>query len=160
MSHFAISTSKEPVRLFKSNFLEFFTHIHPAVMKLMARAKGLEGIILITDSIQPAGLVDGEYLLEGQKLLLKNGEARLEDGTLAGSTLSLEKGLHHFIRATNEPLERAWVCASLNPATSIHLQDSKGSIEPGKDADLVLLDPDFAVQLTMVEGCIVYRRAA
>lgn len=135
-------------------------HVHPAVMKLMARARGLEGIILITDSIQPAGMVDGEYMLEGQKVALKNGEARLEDGTLAGSTLSLEKGLHHFIRATNETLEHAWVCASLNPATSIHLQESKGSIEPGKDADLVLLDSDFNVHLTMVEGSIVYRRAA
>ncbi len=134
-------------------------HIHPAVMKLLARAKGLGGVILITDSIKPAGMPDGEMMVEGQKIMLKNGEARLADGTLAGSALSLEKGLVNFMAATHEPLDRAWICASLNPAKAIRLETTKGSIQPGKDADLVLLNRELGVQLTLVEGKVVYRRS-
>ena len=133
-------------------------HVHPAVMKLLARAKGMSGVILITDSIRAAGMPDGEWMLEGQKIFVRNGEARTADGTLAGSTLSLEKGMANFIAATHEPLDRTWVCATLNPAKAIHLEDSKGSIEPGKDADLVLLDRKFEVEMSMVGGRVVYRR--
>lgn len=133
-------------------------HIHPAVMKLLARAKGLRGVILVTDSILAAGLPDGEMRVEGQKVFLKNGEARLSDGTLAGSTLSLEKGLANFIKAIREPLDQAWICASLNPAKAIHLEQAKGSIEPGKDADLVLVNREFEVLITLVEGQVVYQR--
>ncbi len=133
-------------------------HVHPAVIKLLARAKGLSGVILITDSIKPAGLSDGEVMVEGQKIIVWNGEARLEDGTLAGSTLSLEKGLANFILAAHESLDKAWVCATLNPARAIHMDESKGSIAAGKDADLVLLDRSFNVSMTMVAGKVVYRR--
>jgi N-acetylglucosamine-6-phosphate deacetylase len=133
-------------------------HIHPAVMELMARAKGMAGVILITDSIQPAGLPDGEYVVEGRRITLMNGEARLPDGTLAGSTLTLIKGLQNFMNAVHRPIDEAWVCASLNPAKAIHQDENKGSILPGKDADLILVDRNFEVLLTMVEGQVVFRR--
>ena len=133
-------------------------HIHPAVMKLMAKAKGMQGIILITDSIQPAGLSDGKYDMDGRWITLQHGEARLQDGTLAGSTLSLNKGLQNFSRASQRPLDDTWVCATLNPATAIHLEKTKGSLMPGKDADIILVDSEFEVKFTMVEGRFVYRR--
>jgi len=133
-------------------------HIHPAVMELMARAKGMAGVILITDSIQPAGLPDGEYVVEGRRITLMNGEARLPDGTLAGSTLTLIKGLQNFMNAVHRPIDEAWVCASLNPAKAIHQDENKEDILPGKDADLILVDRNFEVLLTMVEGQVVFRR--
>jgi N-acetylglucosamine-6-phosphate deacetylase len=132
-------------------------HIHPAVMKLMARAKGMQGVILITDSIQPAGLPDGNYTMDGRPITLRNGEARLQDGTLAGSTLTLNKGLQNFTKASQRPLDEAWVCATLNPAAAIRLEQTKGSLTPGKDADLIVVDHDFDVRFTMVEGTLVYR---
>lgn len=134
-------------------------HIHPAVMKLLANAKGLEKIILITDSIMGAGMPEGEILLEGQRAVIKNGEARLMDGTLAGSLLSMEKALQNFSIAVDEPLDRAWVCSSYNAARSIHVDDRKGSLGIGKDADLVLMNDRFEVLMTMVEGRIVYQAA-
>ena len=70
-----------------------------------------------------------------------------------------EKGLVNFISATHEPLDKAWICASLNPAKAIHFETTKGSIQPGKDADLVLLNQELEVQLTVVEGNVVYRRS-
>ncbi len=135
-------------------------HVHPAVIKLTAKAKGLAGVILITDSIQPAGLPDGESMVEGQKIILKNGEARLMDGTLAGSTLTLVRGLQNFVKASQVPVDDAWICATLNPAKAIHVDEHKGSIAPGKDADLTLVDRNFGVKMTMVEGRIVFRGQA
>lgn len=132
-------------------------HIHPAVMKLLLAAKGLDGIILITDSIMGAGMPDGEILLEGQKAVLKNGEARLLDGTLAGSLLSMENALKNFVQATGVSIDQAWVCSSLNAARALHINDRKGSLGIGKDADLVMLDDQYRVQMTMIEGKIVYQ---
>ena len=132
-------------------------HIHPAVMKLLAMAKGLDCVILVTDSILGTGLPDGEILLEGQRVVLQNGAARLLDGTLAGSLLTMERGLRNFIQAVEIPLEQAWVCSSFNAARAIHIEQHKGSLKIGMDADLVMLNDHFDVQMTFVEGRIVFQ---
>ena len=115
-------------------------HLHPGAMKLIVKAKGKDQIILISDSMMAAGLSDGEYTLGGQRVTVKNKEARLSDGTLAGSTLILNKAIYNMVQMVGVPLEDAVRMATLNPARAIGLERKKGSIEIGKDADLVVFD--------------------
>jgi N-acetylglucosamine-6-phosphate deacetylase len=131
-------------------------HVHPAVMRILYAAKGPHGVILITDAMRGTGMPDGEYPIDERIVLVKDSPARLPDGTLAGSTLSMERALRNLIAATGHPLEVVWPCSSLNAARALHLADRKGSIEAGKDADLVLLDAALEVRMTVAEGRIVY----
>lgn len=131
-------------------------HVHPAVMRILYAAKGPHGVILITDAMRGTGMPDGEYPIDERIVLVKDSAARLPDGTLAGSTLSMERALRNLIAATGQPLEVVWPCSSLNAACALHLADRKGSIEAGKDADLVLLDAALEVRMTVAEGRIVY----
>ncbi|MCX6056368.1 MAG: N-acetylglucosamine-6-phosphate deacetylase [Chloroflexi bacterium] len=133
-------------------------HVHPAVMKLLVNSKSAQGVILVTDSISAAGLEDGTYQFDGQRVTCSQGSARLEDGTLAGSTITMEKALKNLINASERPLDELWRCSSLNAAEAIHLEDHKGKIKAGYDADLVLLDSDLQVLLSMVAGNIVFGR--
>jgi N-acetylglucosamine-6-phosphate deacetylase len=131
-------------------------HVHLGAMRLLWRVKGDDGVNLITDAVKPAGLPDGQYDLNGRSVTVARGEVRLPDGTLSGSTLTLDRALVNFSRATGEPLERLWKAVSLNAARAIRVDDRKGSLAVGKDADLALLDPDGSVQLTVVGGRIVH----
>ena len=134
-------------------------HVHPGAMNLLYRAKGADGVILITDAVRGAGMPDGEYPIDDRVTIVRDGAVRLPDGTLAGSTLTMDKALRNFMQVTNRPLSELWQCSSLNAARAIGVSASKGSIEVGKDADLVLVDSSINVHLTVVEGRIVYRRA-
>jgi N-acetylglucosamine-6-phosphate deacetylase len=131
-------------------------HVHPAIMDILVKAKTPQGVILITDSISAVGMPEGIYALEGQQVTLANGAARLADGTLAGSTLTMDAALRNFSAATHLPLEEIWMCSSLNAAQVIHVDDHKGRIAPNYDADLVLLDSNLHVQLTMVDGQVCF----
>lgn len=131
-------------------------HVHPAAQKILVDVKGTEGVILITDAIRGAGLPDGEYPMDERKVTIRAGAVRLPDGSLAGSVLTLERGLQNICRASGRPLEEAWRMSSLNAARAIGIHQRKGSLEVGKDADLVLLDDDFNVVLTVVEGNVVF----
>jgi len=134
-------------------------HLHPAVVKLVARIKGFEKIVLITDAISPTGLPDGEYPLFGQPVRVEQGIPRLPDGTLAGSTLTMNRAVKNFMAFIGCSLHEAVLCASLTPARLLGIAHRKGSIEEGKDADLVIFDPDFNVHFTIIGGNIVYARA-
>jgi len=131
-------------------------HIHPAVMRLLYRVKGPEKIVLITDAMQATGLQDGEYTLAGQKVTVTQGKATLEDGTLAGSTLTLDRAVKNMVNEIGCDLPAAAKMASLNAATLLGINDKKGSIMPGKDADLVIMNKDFQVTATMVQGEFVF----
>ncbi len=131
-------------------------HVHPAVMDILVKAKTAQGVILVTDSISAVGMPEGIYSLEGQQVTLANGSARLADGTLAGSTLTMDAALCNFASATHLPLEEIWMCSSLNAAQAIHMDDHKGRIAPNYDADLVLLDSNLHIQLTMIEGQVCF----
>jgi N-acetylglucosamine-6-phosphate deacetylase len=132
-------------------------HVHPAAMRVLWQAKGADGVLLISDAVRGAGLPAGStYLQDGRRVTIRDS-AYLDDDTLAGSTLTLDAALRNFMRATGEPLERLWQTSSLNAARALGLADRKGSLHVGADADLVLLDADLAVRLTVVEGQIVYR---
>jgi N-acetylglucosamine-6-phosphate deacetylase len=135
-------------------------HVHPAVQKILVDVKSPAGVILITDAIRGAGLPDGNYLIDGRIGIVKNGAVRLSDGRLAGSILTMDRALENIFRSTGRSLNELCPMASLNAAQAIGVSNSKGSLEPGKDADLVLLDSRFNVLLTMVNGEIVWNSEA
>ncbi len=133
-------------------------HVHPAVMKLIYRVKGDGGIILITDAIRASGMPDGEYTFMDQKIFVKEKKAYLEDGTLAGSTLTMEVAVKNMVELAEVPLTHAVRMASLNGAKVLGLSRRKGILAVGKDADLVLLDNAYEVQMTVSEGIVRYSR--
>ena len=133
-------------------------HVHPIAMSLLWKAKGKDGVILISDAISATGLDEGEHLVDGRPVIIQDGAVRLSDGNLAGSILTMEKALYNFSQAIDEPLENIWQTASLNPAKALGIDQHKGSLEVGKNADVVLLDEhDYQVCLTIAEGRIVYQ---
>ena len=133
-------------------------HISADLFGLVAKVKG-DNLILITDCTRAGGLADGEYTLGGQPIFVKGIECRLKDGTIAGSVLRLNNAVRNVRDHTNLPLEQIVRMASLNPARAIGVADRKGSLEAGKDADIVLTDADFQVQRTIIGGETVYEKA-
>ncbi|MGI8914148.1 MAG: N-acetylglucosamine-6-phosphate deacetylase [Chloroflexota bacterium] len=131
-------------------------HVHPAVMRVLVAAKGTADVILITDAIRATGMLDGDYGIDSRTVTVRNGAVRLPDGTLAGSVLTMDVALRNIAAATGLPLRDLWPLTSLNAARAIGLSAAKGSLEVGKDADLVLLDDQFQVMLTVAEGAVVY----
>ena len=132
-------------------------HVHPAVQKILVDVKTPAGIILITDAVRPAGLPPGEYILDDRPVNTHSGAVRLADGTLAGSILSMERALQNICSASGRPLTEMWPASSLNAARAIGMSACKGSLEVGKDADLVLLDDSFKVHLTIAQGEFVFQ---
>jgi N-acetylglucosamine-6-phosphate deacetylase len=140
-------------------------HLHPTMVRLAVAAKGVEEVLLVTDSMAATGCADGEYDLGPMKVIVRDGEARLASGALAGSTLTLERAVRNVAQWTDDPsasasgqsLAGAWQMASLNPARQLGLDDHLGRIAPGYDADLMAMDADGNVVLAMVGGEIAYR---
>ncbi|HEX2978884.1 MAG TPA: N-acetylglucosamine-6-phosphate deacetylase [Anaerolineaceae bacterium] len=132
-------------------------HVHPAVQKILVDVKTPGRVILVTDAIRGTGMNDGEYQIDHRTITIKNGEVRLPDGTIAGSVLTMERALRNVMKATGRPLSECWVMSSLNAAREIGISNRKGSLEVGKDADLVLLDEAGQVKLTVAEGRVTYR---
>jgi N-acetylglucosamine-6-phosphate deacetylase len=135
-------------------------HVHPIVMKILVEAKGPSHVILITDAVRWAGSQEGVYKMDHRDVVVKDGAVRLTSGALAGSTLTMNRALQNITRATGRGLSELWPVSSLNAARAIGISDEKGSLEVGKHADLVLLDDDFRVYMTVVEGEVVYSSAA
>jgi N-acetylglucosamine-6-phosphate deacetylase len=131
-------------------------HVHPAVMKILLQSKTASGITLVTDSISATGMPDGIFELEGQPVYCRDGAARLADGTLAGSVLTMDQALRNFVQATGGTLDILWPSVNHNAARAIHLDHRKGLLTSGMDADLVILDSNLQVKLTMIEGKIVF----
>lgn len=132
-------------------------HLAPTTIRLALAAKGVDDMLLVTDSMAATGCDDGEYILGPLKVIVRDGEARLESGALAGSTLTLERAVANVARWTDAGLGGAWQMASLNPARQLGIDDHAGRIAPGYDADLAAMDSSGHVVLTMVEGEVVYR---
>jgi N-acetylglucosamine-6-phosphate deacetylase len=133
-------------------------HIHPAIFQILLNAKGKDKMILITDSMRAGCMGDGESELGGQKVIVANNSARLTDGTLAGSILTLNKAVYNILKYTDLEIYETVALASLNPAKLIKVDNVKGSIKIGKDADLIIFDEELKVGLTISEGKIVYRK--
>jgi len=133
-------------------------HIHPAVLKLAYEELGPERTIPITDGMQAIGLGDGMFIYNGVEYESKAGAARYKDGTLIGTALGLSQMLQRFIEFTDCPLDVAIRMFTQNPARLLGLENRKGSIKVGKDADLILLDHDLSVYATIVAGKIVFHK--
>ncbi|HHW58491.1 MAG TPA: N-acetylglucosamine-6-phosphate deacetylase [Clostridia bacterium] len=134
-----------------------FIHSHPAAVKIFLKIKGIDKVILISDAMSACGLGDGEYSLGGQKVIVEKGVARLENGSLAGSTLTLDKAVAN-ITTLGIPLFEAIKMAATNPAKAIGIYKRKGSIAIGKDADITILNNDLTVDMTIVGGKVVYSK--
>ena len=130
-------------------------HVHRRLFLLVARMKG-ENLVLITDCTRAGGLADGEYTLGGQPIFVKGIECRLADGTIAGSVLKLNEAVRNLMENTQLPIWKAVNAASLNPARRIGLADKKGSLEAGKDADIVICDDRFNIHRTISGGRTIY----
>ena len=131
-------------------------HVHPAVVRTAVRAKGVGRVVLVTDAMPPVGAAVQEFSLLGRRVAAQDGACRLADGTLAGSTLTMDQALRNVIEWTGVPLQDALGMATLLPARLIGADASKGSLEVGKDADVVVMDRDLRVLLTMIGGQVVY----
>lgn len=132
-------------------------HLHPGSVRLLLKCKGWDRVIAVTDSIMAAGLPDGNYRLGVNDVIVKDGDAKLADaGTRAGSTLTMIQALRNLIRFTGHPLEDVLPLLSENPAAALRLDDRKGKIQPGFDADLVVLGAQLDVVTTIVGGQTVY----
>jgi len=131
-------------------------HLHPAILRLALKVKGASHIALVTDAMRGAGLPDGRYELGGLPVVVAEGSARLADGRLAGSVLTMERAVANMADVAGLSLEEAWVMGSAVPARVLSLDHRKGSIAEGMDADLALLAPDGAVQATIVGGRVVF----
>lgn len=134
-------------------------HLHPAIVRLLIKTKGEDRVIAVTDSIMAAGLGDGHYKLGANEIVVREGDAKLTDlKTRAGSTLTLNQALINLKAFTNKPLETLSKLLSKNPADYLGIGNYKGQIEVGYDADLVVLEEDLTVSMTLVEGKRVYTK--
>jgi N-acetylglucosamine-6-phosphate deacetylase len=146
----ALLTSSVPCGLIADGI-----HTHPSTVKLAYRAKGAQGITLVTDAMAAMGMPPGRYRLSDREVSVDATSARLADGTLAGSILTLDQAVRNVIEFTGCSLAEALTMATATPARVLRL-DRKGRIAPGCDADLVILDESLHVERTLVAGRSVY----
>ncbi|MFE7374509.1 N-acetylglucosamine-6-phosphate deacetylase [Bacillus cereus] len=126
-------------------------HIHPDMVKLAYKLKGPKKVSVITDAMRAKGLEDGLYELGGQPVHVKDGSARLEDGTLAGSILKMDQAFRNVIEFTGCSIEDAVLMTSVNQAEEFGL-NNKGALAVGKDADFVVMTEDLHVYDTVRLG--------
>lgn len=133
-------------------------HVHPAVMELLLKLKGANGIILITDSIRAGGMHEGEYEFADQKVFMKDKKAYLADGTLAGSTLTLNLAIKHLMETAGARITDAIRMASLNGAKVLNIENKKGILAVGKAADITVLNDHYDVVMTVLNGEIRHQK--
>ena len=146
----ALTDDRVSVELIADTF-----HVSAHLYSLVTRMKG-DKLVLITDCTRAGGLEDGEYTLGGQPIFVKGIECRLADGTIAGSVLKLNRAVRNLMDYTDLPVWEAVNAASLNPAKRIGVDERKGSLETGKDADIAIVNENFDVLRTIVGGRSVY----
>ncbi len=130
-------------------------HIHPRMIDLACRCIPKSKLVGISNANEAAGLKDGDYKFGDEAICVKNGRAVLVDGVLAGATAFLDENFRRLLEYSHLTDSEAVACFTINPARSIGLQD-RGEIKPGKRADLVIMNANHDVQMTVVEGRIVY----
>ena len=131
-------------------------HVHPAILGLTVRLKGVDNVVLVSDSIKPAGLPDGEHVIDGRTFLIEDGFIKLESGVIAGSSIGLNQAVQNMVEKVGITLPDAIQMATDNPARLLGLK-TKGRLENGYDADIAILDDDFNVLETIVQGKTIYR---
>lgn len=133
-------------------------HMSPVIYELLLKTKSPDRIILVTDCMRAGGMPEGHYELGGQKVTVTDGKCMLENGTIAGSTLKLNRGLLNFIAQTGLRIEKAVRFITENPAKYIGEYDRIGSLDTGKLADITITDSQLGVIYTIKEGEMVYEK--
>lgn len=126
-------------------------HISPAALRILFKTIGDGRLVVISDSMSSAGCKDGEYSLGGQKVIVSGGKAHLENGTIAGSTTNICEEFKNLL-SFGIPFESALKCCTINPAKVIGADKVCGSIEQGKNADLVIVDKELNIRYVMIKG--------
>lgn len=133
-------------------------HLHPPIIRLLLKTKGWDRMIAVSDSIMAAGYPDGEYLLGPNRVIVKDGDAKLtESGVRAGSTLTMDTALRNLLHITNSPLEKVVPLVSTNASSLLGLANL-GDLRPTMRADLTILDEVMDVVGTITGGVLTYWR--
>ena len=131
-------------------------HVHPSMVRLAFKIFGANRMILISDTMEAAGMPDGEYALGGQAVTVRGNVATLHDGTIAGSVTNLALCLKTAVTQMHIPLADALRAATMNPASALGVAEERGSISAGKVADCVILDPEtVTVEHVVLRGCLL-----
>ena len=132
-------------------------HVSVPAMRLLVKNKPLDKLSLITDAMRAKGLPDGVSELGGQTVYVKGGEARLADGTLAGSVLRMNRAVQNMVEKVGVPFTQAIDYATINPARMLKIDEEAGSIKVGKRADFTVLNANYDVVMTIRGGEIIYQ---
>ncbi len=133
-------------------------HVSVPAIKLVVKSKPADKVTLITDAMRAKHMPDGDYELGGQPVIVVNGEARLHNGTLAGSVLKMNDAVKNVHKLAGIELTKVLDMASINPAKNIGVENVRGSIKVGKFADFAVLNENFDVMMTIVEGRVIYQK--
>ncbi len=147
------------VALSRDNYCELIAdnkHVSPLLFPMIRKAKGDDKLILITDCMRAGGLDEGIYSLGGQRVTVKDGICRLDDGTIAGSILKLKDGLKNFIAGSGASLEDCVKMVSTNQAKYLSVDDEYGTLDAGKWSNITILNKDLDVVKTIVKGVVEY----
>lgn len=131
-------------------------HISYPSLRVAYKQKGTDKTLLVTDAMCACGMADGKYALGGQPVIVKGGAARLENGALAGSILTLNKAIKNIYDNTDYPLYEIVKMASYNGAKYCRVDNKKGQIKENFDADLTIFDENIDIKMTIIDGKIVY----
>lgn len=131
-------------------------HVHPMSMKVCIRAKGTDRVFLVTDAMPPVGTSMTSFRLYDEEINVKEGGLYGPDGTIAGSILTMNRAVKIVNELVGIPLDKAIAMATINPAVAAGIGHEKGSLQPGKDADIVICDHELNVRKVMVRGEVVY----
>lgn len=131
-------------------------HIHPSLFSMLLKVKGLDRMILVTDCMSAGGKEEGKYDLGGQNVFVKDNQARLGDGTLAGSVLNLNDAVYNMSEYTEYTIPQLISLITINPAKILGIDKQKGTLAIGKDADITVFDDRMNISMTIGKGKILY----
>jgi N-acetylglucosamine-6-phosphate deacetylase len=127
-------------------------HVDAPAIRLLVATKGIDRILLVSDGTAATGMPDGTYRLGSLAFTVRNGVCRNSEGSLAGSTLTLDRAIRHMV-SIGMSLQEAVQIATINPSRRLGMDATKGVLAPGADADLVVLNKDLEVAGVVTRGC-------
>jgi N-acetylglucosamine-6-phosphate deacetylase len=131
-------------------------HVHPAAMDALVKLLGAERTIVITDALAAAGVPNADFDFAGQPARVIRGAARLSDGTITGSVLTMDQALRNVLQMTEASLQQAIGMLTLNPAHAAQVSHRKGRLQVGYDADLLIFNHSLALQATICRGAVAF----
>ncbi|HEX6501318.1 MAG TPA: N-acetylglucosamine-6-phosphate deacetylase [Micromonosporaceae bacterium] len=131
-------------------------HVHEEAVRIATATAGPDRIALVTDATPAAGMANGEFHLGPVPIYARDGKVTLTDGTIAGSTLTMDAAVRHAVRCVGIPIHQAAIAAATTPATLLGIGDRTGSLHPGKDADLVVLTEQLQVRAVLTRGVVTH----